>query len=110
MTQTYTIRLNNLNENQKKIINKFNNNSHEGYLYQKYNNCNNIIPEINDFILFKVNDTNIMKCKVIDNYKHNNIPSGVFYIGRLVPNYNQWLLLQIVETFIMDNRMNISSK
>ena len=110
MTQTYIIRLNNLNENQKKIINKFNNNNHEGYIYQKYNNINNVIPEINDYILIKVKNNNIMKCRVVDNYKHNNIPSGVFYIGRLVPNYNQWLLLQIVETFISDNRMNISSK
>ena len=108
MTQTYIIRLNNLNENQKKIINKFNNNNHEGYIYQKYNNINNIIPEINDYILIKVKNNNIMRCRVVDNYKHNNIPSGVFYIGRLVPNYNQWLLLQIVETFIMDNRINIT--
>lgn len=51
-----------------------------------------------------------MKCRVVDNYLHSNIPSGVFYIGRLVPNYNQWLLLQIVETFISDNRINISNK
>tara|TARA_Y100000389_G_C16982722_1_gene281106 strand:+ start:114 stop:446 length:333 start_codon:yes stop_codon:yes gene_type:complete len=110
MTQTYIIKWGEFNENQKKIINKFNNNSHEGYLYQKYNNINNVIPKINDYILVKLNDINIMKCRVVDNYLHNNIPSGIFYIGRLVPNYNQWLLLQIVETFISDSILNISSK
>ena len=110
MQQTYIIKWNECNENQKKIIEDFNNNKHDGYIHQKYCNLNNIIPKINDYIIIKVNNKNIMKCKVVDNYKHNNIPSGVFYIGRLVPNYNQWLLLQIVETFISDNRMNIISK
>lgn len=44
-----------------------------------------------------------MKCKVVNNYLDNNIPCGVFYIGRLAPNYNQWLLLEIVETYIKNN-------
>ena len=89
-------------------IKEFNNNNHDGYIHQKYNNLNNIIPEVNDYIIVKVNDRNIMKCRVVDNYLHNNIPSGVFYIGRLIPNYNQWLLLQIIETYVSNHRLNIS--
>ena len=108
MTQTYIINWSEFNENQKKIVNDFNNNCHDGYLHQKYNNINNIIPEINDYILIKVNNINIMKCRVVDNYLHNNIPSGIFYIGRLTPNYNQWLLLQIVETYIINNTFNVN--
>ena len=110
MIKTYIIKWNEFNENQKKIINDFNNNNHDGYIHQKYNNINNInniIPEINDYIIIKVNDTNIMKCRVVNNYLHNNIPSGVFYIGRLAPNYNQWLLLQIIETYVSNHRLNI---
>ena len=108
MQQTYIIKWNYLNENHKKIINDFNNNNHDGYIHQKYNNRNNVIPEINDYILIRVNDTNIMKCRVVNNYLDNNIPCGVFYIGRLGPNYNQWLLLEIVETYIKNNTFNIS--
>ena len=107
MHKTYIIKWSEYNENQKKIIDDFNNNNHDGYIHQKYNNLNNIIPEVNDYIIVKVNDRNIMKCRVVDNYLHNNIPSGVFYIGRLIPNYNQWLLLQIVETYVSNNRLNI---
>ena len=108
MQQTYIIKQNYLNENYKKIIDDFNNNNHHGYIHQKYNNRNNIISEINDYIIIKVNDTNIMKCKVVNNYLNNNIQCGVFYIGRLAPNYNQWLLLEIVETYIKNNTFNNS--
>lgn len=107
MQKTYIIKWSEYNENQKKIIDDFNNNNHDGYIHQKYNNFNNIIPEVNDYIIVKVKDRNIMKCRVVDNYLHNNIPCGVFYIGRLIPNYNQWLLLQIVETYVSNNRLNI---
>ena len=41
-------------------------------------------------------------------FKTHLIPSGVFYIGRLIPNYNQWLLLQIVETYIINNTFNVN--
>lgn len=108
MQQIYIIKWNYLNENYKKIIDDFNNNIHDGYIHQKYNNRNNVIPEINDYILIRINDLNIMKCRVVDNYLDNNIPCGVFYIGRLAPNYNQWLLLEIVETYIKNNTFNIS--
>ena len=65
MHKTYIIKWSEYNENQKKIIDDFNNNNHDGYIYQKYNNLNNIIPEVNDYIIFKVKDRNIMKCRVV---------------------------------------------